>query len=397
MNPETLHVALVNLAHPPGTRTVDQVLEGAFILVDWAEALTGEGVRVTAIQGCHRDASFVRGAVQYELVKGPFEPFLHPYRVHQRTLERLAARRPDVVHINSLLYARQLFHARRRLPNAAFVVQHHAERPIRGRLRSLLQRRWLAAADAFVWNGLEMAEPWRQTFVLSPNATDHAVAEGSVHFTPAEDRRALRDRLGVIGDPLILCLGRLDANKDPLTVLRGLQPILEARPESRAVFCFKGGALEPAVRRTIDSDAVLRNQVVLRGHVPYAEIQPLVQASDVVVQGSHREGSSFALIEAFACGVVPVMTDIPSIRFLVGEAATEEPPAAFLWPPGDATAMTRCLEIALDTNLPGRRRASRMHFERHLSYPVLARQMIDVYRRARERAQNSAPIGGGSG
>lgn len=386
MKETTIHVALVNLAQPPGARSFEAVLEGAFILVDWARALAGEGLRVTAIQGCQIDASFTDGGVDFELVNGPFEPFLHPYRVHRPTLERLATLRPDVVHLNSLLYGRQLFHARKRLPESTYVVQHHAERPADGGWRRFLQRRWLKPAHAFVWNGLAMAAPWRATSVLPAHATDHAVAEGSVHFAPAGDRARARRDLGIDGAPMILCLGRLDANKDPLTVLRGLEPVLESRPDARAIFCFKGGELEMAVRDRIMVDDVLRGRVELRGHVPYEQVERYVQAADVMVQGSHREGSSFALIEAFACGVVPVMTDIPSIRFLVGDALHGEVPSAFLWPTGDSEAMTRCLEIALDDRLADRQAAARQHFERHLAYPVLARQMIEVYHQAMTRA-----------
>ena len=43
-----------------------------------------------------------------------------------------------------------------------------------------------------------------------------------------------------------------------------------------------------------------------------------MQAADLFVLGSHREGSGYSLIEALACGLPPVVTDIHAFRTLTG-------------------------------------------------------------------------------
>ena len=59
-----------------------------------------------------------------------------------------------------------------------------------------------------------------------------------------------------------------------------------------------------------------------------------MRAADVFVLGSHREGSGYSLIEALACGLPPVVTDIPSFRSLTAAGAV-----GALWPCGDARAL----------------------------------------------------------
>ncbi len=39
-------------------------------------------------------------------------------------------------------------------------------------------------------------------------------------------------------------------------------------------------------------------------------------SADYFVLGSHYEGSGFSLVEAMSCGVIPIVTDIPSFRMM---------------------------------------------------------------------------------
>ena len=52
-------------------------------------------------------------------------------------------------------------------------------------------------------------------------------------------------------------------------------------------------------------------------------------AADLFVVGSHHEGSGYALMEACACGAVPVVTGIPTFRLLTGSGSI-----GALWTPG---------------------------------------------------------------
>jgi glycosyltransferase involved in cell wall biosynthesis len=105
-----------------------------------------------------------------------------------------------------------------------------------------------------------------------------------------------------------------------------------------------------------------------------------MRAADVFVLGSHHEGSGYSLIEALACGLPPVVTDIPSFRVLTGRGAVGR-----LWPCGDSAALTRAL-VAAGRADPALRTAVRGHFVRELSFAAVGRKLSAMYAEVRERA-----------
>jgi glycosyltransferase involved in cell wall biosynthesis len=184
------------------------------------------------------------------------------------------------------------------------------------------------------------------------------------------------------GDPCILWVGHLSAGKDPLTVLDGIALAAEKLPGLK-LWCVYGDApLLPAVQRRIERDPQLSGRVHLLGRVAHARIELLMRAADVFVSGSRRESCGYALLEAMACGVTPVVTDIPSFRALTGDVG-------HLWPCGDAPRLAEALiRAATQRRSPEHVRA---HFDDTLSFQAVGRQWADAYaqvldgRRRRER------------
>jgi glycosyltransferase involved in cell wall biosynthesis len=101
---------------------------------------------------------------------------------------------------------------------------------------------------------------------------------------------------------------------------------------------------------------------------------------DLFVLGSHHEGSGYSLIEALACALPPLVTDIPSFRALTGRGAVGR-----LWPCGDAAALAGALED-LWRRGPAARPAVRAHFERELSFAAVGRKLAAMYAQVSERA-----------
>ena len=192
-------------------------------------------------------------------------------------------------------------------------------------------------------------------------------------FLPG-DRAAARAATGLHGDPAVLWVGHLDRNKDPLTVLEGVGEAARYLPGLQLWCCFGSAPLLGAVQARIAQDAVLRDRVHLLGRVPHEQVEQLMRAADLFVLGSHREGSSFSLIEALATGLTPVVTDIPSMRALTGNAAT-----GALWPCGDARALSEALQAALAALGPQTRAATRAHFDQQLSSAAIGRKFERAY------------------
>jgi glycosyltransferase involved in cell wall biosynthesis len=149
--------------------------------------------------------------------------------------------------------------------------------------------------------------------------------------------------------------------------------------------CFGVAPLLRAVEERIAADPLLRGRVHLLGRVPHEKIEQLMRAADVFVLGSHHEGSGFSLIEALACGLPPLVTDIPSFRSLTGAGAV-----GMLWPCDDGRALGAALpSIAAHTG-EQMRAAVRAHFDSELSSAALGVKLAQMYQDLLERNGSTA-------
>jgi len=103
----------------------------------------------------------------------------------------------------------------------------------------------------------------------------------------------------------------------------------------------------------------LSDRVRLLGSVEHGRLAAFYSAADLFVLGSHHEGSGYALIEALACGCVPVVTDVPPFRRHHGDGSV-----GALWPVGDAARCAEALARLARADLPAARAAATAHFER---------------------------------
>ena len=82
-----------------------------------------------------------------------------------------------------------------------------------------------------------------------------------------------------------------------------------------------------------------------------------------------------------ACGLAPVVTDIPSFRSLTGRATV-----GHLWAPGDAQQCAHALLAAAAEPRDVLRARTLAHFQRTASQEALGRQFDTMYQRLRRFA-----------
>jgi glycosyltransferase involved in cell wall biosynthesis len=284
------------------------------------------------------------------------------------------------LHVHGLGFPRHVLALAAIAPGIPIILQDHANRLPRV-WRRASWRRAMAAAAGLAFCARGQVRAFARAGLVPPRARLYEIPESTSRFAPG-DRQQARTVTGVAGDPALLWVGHLDANKDPLTVLHGVSAAARALPRLQLYCCFGQAPLLRAVQHRIATDPQLRHRVHLLGRVPHERIEALMRAADLFVLGSHREGSGYSLIEALACGLPPVVTDIQSFRSLTGAAAV-----GMLWPCNDSRALCRALRsIAADVG-PQMRGAVRAHFERELSFDALGRRLgamyADVLRRRR--------------
>jgi glycosyltransferase involved in cell wall biosynthesis len=130
----------------------------------------------------------------------------------------------------------------------------------------------------------------------------------------------------------------------------------------------------PAVQERIAASSSLREAVTLLGSVDHSSLEDIYNSADYFVLGSHYEGSGFALAEAMACGVIPVVTRIPSFV-----AMTDEGQAGACWTAGDPDAFCQALLRVLPQPVEALSKHARRIFDQRLSYPAIARASLRAY------------------
>ena len=371
-----MRIVQANAVYDPAAKTPDELLDRYHTLTEWSRAVAAAGATVSVVQRFRTAARIERDGVVYEFVADTQPPWLSTKGAPPEFIKAIAAHTPDIVHINGLIFPQLVAGIRAAAGNTvAIVVQHHGgEFPIRGSgLVGMWQRqRWrngLGAADAISFTAAEQADQWRAAGVLG-NQRVISIVEASTTMREVARERA-RAAIGAVGDPLILWVGRLTSNKDPITILDGLERALPQIPAAQVMMLFGDDTLLEGVEQTVRESQVLRTRVLLSGRIAHDEMPNYYGAADVFVSGSHSEGSGYALIEAMAAGVVPVVTDIPSFRAIAGECGAR-------FPPGDDEAFAAAL-IRACSSLADGKAAAKSRFERELSWHAIATRTVAEY------------------
>jgi len=372
-----MRIVQANAVYDADAKTPNDLLDRYFTLTEWSTAVARAGADVSVVQRFHTAATVRRDGIRYEFVTDKDSPWLSTTGAPPPFIDALVKEAPDVIHVNGLIFPGLVEAIRGKAqPRTMIVVQHHGgEFPLRGSGLSgiWLRRRWyrgLAAADALSFTAADQAAPWRAAGVIAKQRVIEII-EASTTMRSVGRERA-RTAIGADGSPLILWVGRLTTNKDPLTVLDGLERALPQLPGAKALMVFGDNTLIESVDQRVRASALLLDRVTLVGRLDRAELPNYYAAADVFISGSHYEGSGYALIEAMSAGVVPVVTDIPSFRAIAGETGAR-------WTPGDADDFARVLVDACGADLNSRKDAAKARFDRVLSWEAIGRRTVAEY------------------
>jgi glycosyltransferase involved in cell wall biosynthesis len=369
-----VRIAQLNLAYDDSVSDASALLDRYHTLTGLAGALAAAGASVSIVQRFSIATSLARSGAAYRFVSDSGPPMPAASWVSGRAIDAVVAMRPDVVHINGLMFPAMVAAVREAAPDAPIVVQDHAGLRTPGFLDRLRDTSWRGLEDADAWSftSEEYAKPWRDAGLLKSGARVFEIVEASTSLSPVA-RHEARAKTGLAGNPLILGVGRLDDNKDPLTVLRGIDLAFAQLPEARCCMVYSDTTLEADVRALVGSSPRLRDRVALAGAVPYNKMPLYYSAADFFVSGSHREGSGYALIEAMACGVVPIVTDIPSFRVIAADCGMR-------WQAGDARALAEALIKSVRFDRAAERERVRERFVLDLSWHAIGARTVAAYR-----------------
>lgn len=157
---------------------------------------------------------------------------------------------------------------------------------------------------------------------------------------PATDARRT---LGLHGPgPFVVTCGRISEVKGWDLLVSAFPYFRQTHADARLIFVGDGED-RPALEHTITRQD-LTTSVSLAGFQPPGKVAQYLNAADLVVVGSYKEGWSVAMLEALACGRVVVSTEVSGARDMIeegrnGRVVPGRDPRRF------AAAMTEALEM----------------------------------------------------
>ncbi|HMK07558.1 MAG TPA: glycosyltransferase family 4 protein [Anaerolineales bacterium] len=186
-----------------------------------------------------------------------------------------------------------------------------------------------------------------------------------------------RQRLGWEERTVFLCLRSWETRYGVDTVVEAF--LRAARRDADLRLILAGdGSLRPGLIERIESSG-LADRFWIPGYVAYSELPMLYHSADVYVSGAHSDGSSVSLLEAMACGLPCLVTDIPGNREWV------EAGRSGLWfQPGDVAGLAnRMIEAAgLRSTWAALGSRGRDITESRADWRRNAPRMIEAYQRA---------------
>jgi D-inositol-3-phosphate glycosyltransferase len=361
----------------------------------WARELTSLGVSVEIIAGrplLFGGPRYPIDALHVTLLRSPYaRDFVYRHQ-HRRGFGRLtmtalhadeewfcraAWRRiaaspqpPDLVHAHALHQA-----ARLRVGDIPVVINLPGEPNAR-------YTRDLQRADALVadgWAAQQLPGKLGRSIARVPKGVD------AERFRP--DGPRLREELHLTGRRVVIAVTRLVPIKN-IRLLVEAVAIARARVAETHLLIVGDGPEGAAVRaRAAELD--LADSVTFAGSVPQRDTPAFYRTADVFALSSDFDNSPNAVLEAMACGLPVVATDVGGVREFVADRV-----GGAVVPPGDAAALAKALERYLSQ--PDAARAAgahnRLKATTEFSWRASALQLLDVYcraidaRRDRERA-----------
>jgi glycosyltransferase involved in cell wall biosynthesis len=179
------------------------------------------------------------------------------------------------------------------------------------------------------------------------------------------------------------------AKNPPFTLLstRGWEPIygvdviakafvLAARQHPELHLLMLGnGSLSAELRQAFINGGV-QDQVLFPGQVSQSDLPRMYRSTDLYVSASHSDGSSISLLEAMACGLPAIVSDIPGNREWITHGKN-----GWLFSDGNVDALAQAILDAVkeQDKLPEMGLAARKLVEQRADWEMNFQELLGAY------------------
>lgn len=281
----------------------------------------------------------------------------HCFLPHTTSFSRLnrfvKKQRPDIVLVQGTGYIKEVIHLGLVISaKTKVIVQHHAERPPQG-LKRFLFTFMDRYVKAYFFASTSLAEQWLNHEQIAKKAI--AIPEASSIHAKSENIE------NSCGD--FIWVGRLNANKDPLTVAKAFAEYVQKNNAARLWMIFQTGELlEP-----LQAASANVPNITLVGNVEKHAMAEWYSKAAFIICSSYYEGCNISVIEGMSCGCIPIVTNIPSF-----DLHTDHGRLGLRFEPGNMNQLRECLEDSAKLNIDEEKGKVLRYFRENLSFESIA-------------------------
>ena len=323
--------------------------------------------KVVSIERINYEGEYSKNEVRYHFVRQNRKVGLFPFKTHM-LIKKL---KPNVVLINGFIFPLQIIQLRITVGRSVkIIILHRAEKPFVG-WKKYLQKIADKCVDAYLFSSSEFGKGWIEKGIIDHPKKIYEVMQSSSNFRP-KNRNEAKQSTGVRGCPVFLWVGRLNPNKDPITVVKAFIQFSSFHSTAKLYMIYQSAELLSAIYSLLEKDSKASGSIKLIGQVKHDQIEEWYNSADFIISSSHYEGSGIAVCEAMSCGCIPILTNIISFRGMTGGNC------GLFYDPGNDEELLSVLLQSLQLNLDEERNKTLQQFNKELSFEAIEQKIEKV-------------------
>ena len=202
------------------------------------------------------------------------------------------------------------------------------------------------------------------------------------HFSPEPRQKIIGAGVGQQNGFTLFCNRSWELNYGVDVLARAF--VIAARQEPQlSLLLLAGGSQGPAIRKILTEGDVI-DRVSFAGQIGQNELPHYYRLADLYISPSHVDGSSVSLMEALACGLPCLVSDIPANKEWVIEDHN-----GWLFPDGDANTLAQKILAAVNQyhNLPVIGQQARQTAEAKANWPNNVKKLLTAYQETIQHAR----------
>ena len=313
--------------------------------------------------------SLKKNEVEYHFLKPLAFTNLFPFRLnlYMRKLN------PDVVFVHGLIFPLHVLWLRIFMKKSVkIVIQNHAEPPLKFH-KAILQRIVDRFVSRYFFTSHMQAKLWLDSGQINDKNKVCEVMEAPSIFYPINEEKA-RMKTNAIRQNSYLWVGRLDKNKDPVTLLKAFQLFLrEYVPARLYIILHHQEELLDEVNAVLASAPEISRRIFFVRNVQHDDMLYWFNSADFIVSTSHYEGSGLAVCEGMSCGCIPILTDIASFNMM-----TSNGEIGLIFKHGNIESLVGALRKSISLDIDCEREKVLNQYKAKLSSEAISKAMIEA-------------------